>query len=1491
MVLCYLEVLTFVAIIASVSSRTIYIDPSTGADSPECLTANSQSSPCANLTWVFNQSHSSSTHYVLSGATHYLKAPTPAFQDLNSLALTGNNSLVTCTQPNTGLAFINIRNLTLRDITFLNCSSLRNSTSRKYDYSRDVNFSFVLYESYVALYFLRCSDVTMIRLTVSESPSGTAVVMYNTKGAVTVSDSSFTHNKLYANSSTKHPGGGGFYVEFTYCVPGNTSCDEHSMTNSIIDFNQNSTYVFRNVSFSFNRASNLPKVQNMDTYIIPYGKIHNSFGKGGGLALVFKGNASNISVEVTECVFERNEAVWGSGLLVEFQDYSNNITVLIQRSSFSANGGLLDEPGVETAGGGIRIANFVYSLEDVPKATKNRVLINGCEVRANHARNGGGVSIFPVRQLVHSSYQLFEVEIVDTDFTDNRARIGAAVECTLFALFTYGQLLPILVQSSVFKSNSIHHETEAAIREVGIGAFYTNGVPINFRSDVRFEQNIGSALAMVEALADFSDCNASFVGNRGSSGGAVMLLGSAYLLVNNHTIMMFMENQADVSGGAIANVFTARENFKAYPNCFVRHVKPFAHPHEWGSTFKFVDNSAGILGQSIYTTSLNPCAWAGGSGVGLYDDILCWHGWEYIRNGMTSHCHKEMNTDSGTITFPGDDTREISISTTPGKEFQIPIQIRDDLNVDINSQTVFSATSSNTSISNVNSRYTFVSAEYIRMDGIGGNNIIVKLQSSSERAWEVEVSVELQKCPPGFIPSHSHLPANSHCICDPDNYKGLVHCSADSDEARIVNGYWFGQINDTDGRLVYAASLCLPGFCATESNNTLKVIPSDPNKLEREICGDHRKGILCGECEEGFGPSINSENYDCIACNGSTVITSIVKYVFSTYIPLLALFIFIIVFGVRLTSGPANAFIFYAQVVSSTFDLNADSHIPLQVITKHSDALLQAYRVPYGIFNLDFIESFVGNLCVGTTLTALDVLELEYLIAFFPLVMILVVVIAVRIKDSSLFSYYCSRCSFQNSSWKFLRHWKANESLLHAFSAFLLLSYIKFSLTSSYLVNIHPFYDAKGTVVGERRAYYAGQFTASDLEYFLRYKLPACIVLTLIAVPPLVLFGYPVVWLEKCLIRVQCLWRFYPADKVQIFLDTFQGCYKDNRRFFAGMYFAFRMAINVCYILTDDWLQQFVAQQVLCTVFVFVIALCWPYREEKWYINYVDLLIFTNLAAVNALSLYLFAYAQINSEQTSLNLPAWPFAVQYVLVFLPLMYMIVYVVWYLLPPRGKQLLKKIACYPVTRFKKWKRDKYYSTTILGPSEGARPNQKPSKTTTRRGNVSITECVVGMDGVSTSDVALSDGSQSEEEEILASDDSGNLEAILVRAQTQNTYKSMSSTVTGSSGHGWDTYASGHMTGHMSRDSGHMTGHMTRDSGHMTRDSGLSSLGGGNTSLATRSGSAGRRRATPLTVEHDAGKFVDSIRHGGPMDTIAELSPTRYREMSGNYGSFTD
>ena len=1231
---------------AAAWEHVIYVDPLEGNNTQECIDG---SVPCRNLSFAFEPEYRrSSTQYVLLPGTHYLDNSTygSPFTDLDGLAIVGNGSnssdtVIECIAPNSGLAFVGVSNVYLERITFNTCAGLRNSTSR--DFGSE---NFAMQKSQAALYFYLCNNVSMSMVDVTNSPDATGVVMYDTIGTNRIEQCTFSNNRVEPTSP--YPGGGGFYVEFSYCVPGDDNCTNDG---SDITANQNAFYLFSNCTFVHNKADSIEPT-NVSAFILPLGRDHIAFGRGGGLSIFFNGNASSNRVNIFNCSFDNNCALWGGGLFVEFHDTAGDNLVSVGGTTGFIGNKCFSTRKSGTGGGGMRIGHYVYGKS----VGMNNVTLHGCQFLANSALNGGGLSISPTLQETRLDKVAF-ISISDCCFQYNNARLGAAIEVTKFSLIIKGHMLHAQFTNCVVRYNHIHYLSNTTLPyQTGVGSVYINEVHVSFRGDVLFERNTGSAVAVVGMPVDFMNCSANFTHNHGSKGGGIALLGSAWILINESTELYFYNNTAETHGGAIYNRYTDKGSLASHANCFIRHYNPILQPDHWNATFLFRDNYQmnDVKKNAIFSTSMLPCTRSGGSTWSNSSETLCWQGWDY-------NCSEEISSEPGSITFK----KKPTLKAYPGRHFLLPLIIEDDVHHNITTQTVFSASSNDTCTAKVEPSFTYVSGEIVVVTGIENRTFILELDSDGDRVWHVEFTVELQNCPPGFKATTSNSEAKCECLHN-GGFLGNVDCDMDSFNASLYNGYWMGVLPKCNNTLV--VSICPPNFCYHNPNRKLPSfpLPDSIDKLDAHICGkQNRTGILCGECKDRHGPAVNSEIYKCIPCgNNTSIAANATYYVLSVYLPLFTLFAAIILFNIKLTTGPANAFIVYSQVVSSTFDLSADGQITFNTITNDSRTLQMVYKVPYGIFNLEFIENIISPLCLGTTLNTPDVISLDYLVAVFPLLMIVLVIFFMKL--SSCIRSRLRRSTLCQSS-RGISHlcgnWRLGEGLLHAFAAFLLLSYNKFSLVSSNLIQLvspQTFYDENGTEITQDIS-----FTGTPAIVF-KYNLVGYIVFaTFVAIPPLLLLEYPVKLLEWCINKVKCLQRFYPADKVHILRDTFQGCYRNKMRFFAGLYFLFRLIIDVSFVTANSWFKQSIVQQITCIVFVVLIALCQPYTKEKKVFNYIDTLMFANLALLNALSLYLYIFFQTYSGKP---LPIPVFVIQYILLFLPLLYMIAYILYYLSSP-------------------------------------------------------------------------------------------------------------------------------------------------------------------------------------------------------------------------------
>ena len=225
---------------------------------------------------------------------------------------------------------------------------------------------------------------------------------------------------------------------------------------------------------------------------------------------------------------------------------------------------------------------------------------------------------------------------------------------------------------------------------------------------------------------------------------------------------------------------------------------------------------------------------------------------------------------------------------------------------------------------------------------------------------------------------------------------------------------------------------------------------SDPQKLNSITCKErwNRNGPLCARCDEGFGPPVYSYDLSCMPCN-TTSITAVVKFAAISFIPLTLFCLSIVLFRISATKPPLYIFIFVSQTLSAPQYMQ----IVLPIVLEHSiflpnfvhDTCWKCFATFFGVWNLDIFRTLYPSICLSSHMTSLQATFLEYTIGLYPLVIVAVIYLIVRIYDHCfpIMRHNCRRCCCV----PFLRRFEIRSSLIDAFATFLVLAYVKIAYT------------------------------------------------------------------------------------------------------------------------------------------------------------------------------------------------------------------------------------------------------------------------------------------------------------------------------------------------------------------------------------------------------------------------------------------------------------
>jgi hypothetical protein len=1238
---------------------TITIDPTRGTDNSSCYPSANEpaavsSIPCQSLDFALLFQQRSFIKYYLTSPNekYYLSNKHEngtRFVNERNIGFFGNDSLypvlptIECEPEiigSAGLSFLNSTDIAFNGLKFLFCGTPQKSTSRDFSSPEDNQGLVSLLMIRVSLYFHECTNVNLYRVVISNSTQAIGAVMYDNDGLINITSCNFTNNVVTEDMHVS--GGGGLAIEFTYCKPNNTCND----TNYAPRKNKNSIYVLSSCTFSSNHAHGQNSTEFGGKLSLASNSSHQALGRGGAISMYFKGDAANNSIRITDCRFINNTAVWGGGLIIEMDDNVTGISIYVANSEFTNNYAYHDED-FGTGGGAIFISATIHFWKDNINGMRSRIHIDSVNFTNNQAIEGGAIAFAVSPFNSYFPNDLTELLVSHCIFDSNLARLGAAVSIFNYPVANEGYLPTVILKESSFVANAIVYLDETA-HPLGTGTVYANEVPLKFQGNTSFVKNSGTALSAVGDKVSFDDhSSASFISNDGLLGGGIALLGTSFLLVGEDVKMNFVSNYASQFGGAIYNEYLSREDLKSSINCFIRYKEPFTAPKDWKVQFFFANNTADKHGQSIYSTAILPCLY----GDNEVKNIFCWKDDRQIKRWIyeDSNCTDQIYTQPQKFTLRNMDSISSTIEAYPGHAFRLPLDAWDDLDHNVTEDSVYYAYIADSSTADVKSGYTHVASNYISITGEPQDNLGLVMQTVGSL---VNLNVTLNECPPGFD-LHGDT-KTLQCICSDNDYRTFLKCNAKKFKSKMNTKFWYGLVDSYSNEtylMGYIPQYFVSSAHRFNGENSFIDLPRDLSELENFLCEPlNRQGVLCGECLPDYAVAINSPEYECVLCNTTDHMKSVglsVAYIILTYVPITILFGAVIKFNINLANSATAGFVLYAQIISSEFfDITA-YQLSYLGAGESTTKFKETYLTIFGVFNLRSFSLIFPPFCIINSewFNILFVLFLDYIIALYPIAIIIMVYVYKSLSCCQKAGQYCTKnlkrcCSRCKKCAGNTKRVSKNDSLVHSFLAFMILSYSKFGLASIKTLVYTDLFDSTGNS-RVKQVQLAGTLSYfTDIKYIPYGVIAIFIVILCVALPPILLTGgidlmnwitEKFQWLRKC-------WR---SDIAQIYRDAFEG-YKPKRHWFAGIYFWFRLIMFVVYCFTPTIFLQYFLQQVFILALLVLIAVVRPYSNEFY--NYWDAALFFNLGLLNSFALYMF----VNGFSLAL------YIIEGFLVFLPL---------------------------------------------------------------------------------------------------------------------------------------------------------------------------------------------------------------------------------------------
>ena len=383
---------------------------------------------------------------------------------------------------------------------------------------------------------------------------------------------------------------------------------------------------------------------------------------------------------------------------------------------------------------------------------------------------------------------------------------------------------------------------------------------------------------------------------------------------------------------------------------------------------------------------------------------------------------------------------------------------------------------------------------------------------------------------------HYYNNATGQCECG-----ASLLCSSDANQVEIENGLCAtssGQEGD------YYIGFC-PFVHPTNSTNRMySEMPSNASQLDEVMCGPYnRRGLLCGECKDGYGPGIYSFDLKCADCSTPWPGYTISLYLFLQFVPTTLIFIALVIFRINITSGPLLRYILFCQasVINITYQHRfiygyMESNIP------ESLRILFLLSVMFSQFwSLRFFEAVAPAYCISDTITGLHIHMLNFIPAIYPFVLVIISCILMELHARNYrivkilwrpFKIILSKANITDVT---------SDAVFHAFASFIFLSNITVLFAMFQVLNATTIYSGTGQ--------YQGEFLYIDpkVEWLgqksILYVLVAAVPFIFISlIPSLLLCIYPT--------RVyRYLSRFLSARKqlaITAFAEALHSCFKDG---------------------------------------------------------------------------------------------------------------------------------------------------------------------------------------------------------------------------------------------------------------------------------------------------------------------------------------------------------
>ena len=731
------------------------------------------------------------------------------------------------------------------------------------------------------------------------------------------------------------------------------------------------------------------------------------------------------------------------------------------------------------------------------------------------------------------------------------------------------------MSDTVFNDNSVAQFGNNKADTSG-GALYVSNLTFSGHTLVTFNDNKailngGAVYSRNSTITMEQKSTVMFINNSAENGGAIFSSVST-LSLTEHTNMIFDNNVAAQDGGAI--------HFDEYTNAAFKNTSTITlssntADNHGGAVYTIITQTTNFFNISIINFSNNTAGVAGNS---LYIDITksCNDSCFADRTAGIISSDKEVITSPNKVKLHNPAKCISNVSTECEKYYINNIMLGQGITINPCLLDYYNKPAEVTQFKIIGENhvnYFLQGSEYVSLScnhtirgiSIVGNKPISSLFLNYSIFF---TSYATSKCISAHVivelspchPGFQYQSESKKCECY--NTNEIVHCSGSS--STIKRGYWFGSVTGIPTVTFCPINYCNFTCCKT-TNGYYELSPVRVNQ-----CKSHRSGTACGSCEEGYTLSFDSpECVDVNKCTTGQTTLIVTLTVFYWFIIIIAVFI---IMYYQVGIGYFYAVTYYYSVVD----------ILLGQYTDTSNVFYHTVTIFSSIAKIT--PQFLGQLCLSKNISGIDQQFIHYV---HPLaVSAILIMVSWLARNSKRLSVIISR------------------GIIRALCFLLLLSYTSVVTTSLLLMRSLTFIDVDNVYT----------YLSPDIQYFHGRHLAYGIIA--IAFTLLIVIGLPLLLLLEPFLNAKI--NFF---KIKPILDQFQGCYKDNCRWFAAYYMICRLIIVS--IIIANLSEAFISQFLLITastIISLIHLIVRPYADDV--LNMFDGAILQLMVLVTVLPLF-----------------------------------------------------------------------------------------------------------------------------------------------------------------------------------------------------------------------------------------------------------------------------